>query len=180
MLALVGVYFLFKKSQNSDKIISGALALFWLWTGFVYHILYFSDINEMAYLFGSLFIVQSILFVFYGVLKDHLVFEYSNTIYGYVGLFFVIFALGLYPLLGMAFGHSYPEIPILPLPCPLTILTFGLLLMTKKIAKAVVVIPLIWSVIGFTAALQFEIYQDVMLLVAGIIGTIMLYFKYNK
>jgi hypothetical protein len=180
ILALIAVYFVFRKSQKSDRIISIILAVFWLWTGLVYHILFFTDINDMAYLFGALFIVEAILLAYYGVVKEKLAFKYENDIYGYTGLFFILFALILYPLLGMVFGHSYPDMPILPLPCPLTILTFGVLLMTKKIAQTVVVVPLIWSIIGFTAAVQFDVYQDVMLLIAGIVGTIFLYFKYRK
>jgi hypothetical protein len=180
ILALITVYLLFRKTSISNKIISGVISFLWFWTGLVYHILYFTDINNMAYVFGLLFIIASILFLFYGVIKEKLNFGFKSDIYGYTGMFFVFFALLIYPLLGYIFGHSYPDIPILPLPCPLTIFTFGMLLMTKKISKFVVIIPLVWSFIGFTAALQFGIYQDFMLLIAGIVGTILLYQKYKN
>jgi hypothetical protein len=43
-----------------QKFILFILAAFWLWMGTVYHIGYFSVINKAAYLFGSLFIFESI------------------------------------------------------------------------------------------------------------------------
>jgi len=38
-------------------------------------------------------------------------------------------------------------------------------------------VPLIWSIIGFTAALKLGVYQDVGLLIAGIVSVIVLVSK---
>ena len=87
------------------------------------------------------------------------------------GIILVVFALVVYPLLGYASGHRYPFSPTFGLPCPTTIFTFGMLLMAnKKFPVAILIIPFLWSIIGFTAAYHFWILEDTGLLAAGIIA----------
>jgi hypothetical protein len=84
-------------------------------------------------------------------------------------------------VLGYLFGHVYPKSPTFGLPCPTTIFTFGLLLWTKtKFPKAVLVIPFLWSLIGFSAALTMGIHEDIGLLVAGVLGTVLLLLRERK
>lgn len=177
--ALLLLYTLFKKSKNSDFIICTGLALFWLWMGIVYHIIFFTRINPAAYLFGSLFIVQGLLFIYYGTIKKQLVFAYRHNITGVLSLLLFLYALIFYPLLGYYFGHTYPSTPTFGLPCPTTIFTFGLLVLLEKSNIVLHIIPLLWSVIGFTAALNLGIYQDIGLLVSGLIAAILLFRKNN-
>jgi Family of unknown function (DUF6064) len=56
----------FKNREARNPIISGILALMWLWTGIGYHALWFSAINKAAYLFAALFVVQGCYFVYSG------------------------------------------------------------------------------------------------------------------
>jgi hypothetical protein len=42
------------------------------------------------------------------------------------------------------------------------------------------IIPLLWSIIGFTAALSLTIYEDIGLLVAGVTGFILLMIENRK
>lgn len=56
-------------------------------------------------------------------------------------------------------------------PCPVTIFTFGLLLMTTgRFSYWLLVIPFIWSVIGGSAAILLDVRQDWLLLVSGFIA----------
>jgi hypothetical protein len=83
-------------------------------------------------------------------------------------------------VLGQLSGHSYPYSPTFGLPCPTTIFTFGILLFAdKKFNILLLLIPLIWSVIGFGAALNFSVFEDYGLLIAGITGFLLL-MVYNK
>ena len=78
------------------------------------------------------------------------------------------------------FGHTYPSNPTFGLPCPTTIFTFGILIWTvKKIQIYVVIIPLLWSLIGFSAALNLGVKEDFGLLIAGVLGFILIIIK-NK
>ncbi len=180
LFAILCIYFAFRNSKHSGKIISSILVFFWLWMGIVYHITFFSQINKAAYIFGILFILQSLLIIFYGFIKNKLDFAFERSIYSYTGLILIIFALVIYPLLGFLFGHVYPGSPTFGLPCPTTIFTFGILLFLKgKIPIQILIIPVIWSLIGFTAALQLGIYEDTGLLVSGLV-TVLLTIKKNQ
>lgn len=65
---------------------------------------------------------------------------------------------------------SYPGMPMFGItPCPVTIFTFGLLLLTTaRVAWWIFVIPFVWSVIGGSAALLLGVPQDWLLLVSGV------------
>jgi len=175
LLAIAAIAFSIKRFSFSNKTISIILTFLWLWTGIVYHLFFFTRINKAAYLFGILYIVQGIFFLNSGVIKNRLDFRYKFDTYGILGIVFILYALIIYPLLNLLLGHSYPASPTFGLPCPTTILTFGLLMWTEKtLPKYLLFIPLIWSVIGFFAALNFGIYADIGLLVIGLTAFVLL------
>jgi hypothetical protein len=85
-----------------------------------------------------------------------------------------------YPLAGLVLGHVYPAQPTFGLPCPTTIFTFGILLWNKnKIPLYILIIPSVWTIIGFFAALNFGIYEDIGLLLSGAAG-LYLIFRRNR
>ena len=171
LIAVLALFLSLKKISYSDKTISIVLGFFWLWIGIVYHLSYFTAINKAAYFFGVLFIIQGLIFLFAGGIKSKLSFKFQSSSYGVIGSLFILYALIIYPALGYSLGHVYPQNPTFGLPCPTTIFTFGLLLWTDKIVpKYVLVIPLIWSIIGFGAALSLGVKEDFGLLIAGVLG----------
>jgi hypothetical protein len=175
IMALAAIFFAIKKYRFSDRINTGILAFLWLWIGVVYHLIHFTSINNAAYIFGILFIFQSFIFIYAGIVKEFLSFNYQSNIYGITGAVFILYALILYPVLGHILGHIYPKLPTFGLPCPTTIFTFGLLLWTdKKIPKYVLIIPFLWSIVGFSAAVNLKIYEDFGLILTGIFGTILI------
>lgn len=180
LIAFTAIYFAFSRKKNSDKIISGILSFFWLWIGIVYHILFFSAINKAAYIFGVLFVVQGLLFLQFGVLKGSLKFGNKSGLQSIIAYILLAYALVIYPFLGYIFGHLYPYSPTFGLPCPTTIFTFGILLLTKqKIPLFLLIIPFLWSLLGFSAAIQLHVYEDFGLLVAGLTATFMIVYM-NK
>jgi len=197
VIALFAIFLAVKKYKYSDNIITLSLAFFWLWMGVVYHIIYFSVINKAAYIFGILYIIQSLLFLYYGLYKKVnpsltfgegslpaagrggvLSFRYQRGLHGYTGSILMLYALIIYPAIGYLAGHVYPKAPAFGLPCPTTIFTFGMLLWTEKhLPVTLIIIPVIWSIIGFLAALYLGIYEDTGLLASGLIASILLLSK---
>jgi hypothetical protein len=56
-------------------------------------------------------------------------------------------------------------------PCPVTIFTFGILLLTtQRVPRWLLVIPFVWSMIGGSAAILLGVMQDWLLLVSGFIA----------
>jgi hypothetical protein len=180
-IAFFCVYLLFTENKIQNETISIVLSFFWLWMGIVYHIIFFSTINKAAYIFGAFFILQGIMFAGCGLIRKKLSFEYRKSTYNYIGIIFLLYTLIIYPVLGYNLGHMYPYSPTFGLPCPSTIFTFGILLFTnKKIPVHLLIIPLLWSIIGFTAALQLTIYEDIGLLIAGLTAVTLLLINNRK
>ncbi len=165
----------FLENRLSGRIISGILALFWIWMGVIYHMAYFSAINPAAMIFGALFVIEGLLFIVVGSIWGRLSFKFDLKPVPIVGAIFILYALVAYPLLGLAFGHWYPRAPMFGVaPCPTTIFTFGLLLWANKpVPIYILVVPLIWSIIGTTAAIGLQVPQDYGLGIAGIVGTVL-------
>jgi hypothetical protein len=175
LLSIFIIYLLVRKKYEASRVISLILGFFWLWMGFVYHILFFSKINPAAYVFGALFALQGLIFIYSGVYKDMLVFKFRKDIYSIAAWLMIIYALVIYPLIGHFSGHIYPYAPEMSAPCPTTIFTFGLLLFTvQKFPKWLLVIPLLWSVLGISAAVSLNVPQDYGLIISGVLVFIML------
>jgi hypothetical protein len=178
LLGILALILLIRKNKFSDRLIFSILTCYWLWIGIVYQLMFFTTINKAAYFFSFIFILQGIIFLFIGVLRPSVSFEYKKDMYGIMGWIFVIYALIIYPILGYGLGHVYPNSPTFGLPCPTTIFTFGLLLfVSTRISYMVLILPVLWSIIGFFASLLFGIYEDIGLLLAGLIGTALLFVK---
>ena len=175
VLALLMIFVLFKKNFYSDRLISIGLAVLWLWMGIVYHIIFFTRINPAAYLFGTLYVIQAGLFVYYGIITKELIYKYRNNAIGIMSILFFLYSLIFYPLLSYQFGHLYPSTPTFGLPCPTTIFTFGMITLMEDRKKIIFIIPIVWSLVGFTAALKLGIYQDIGLLIAGVISSMILF-----
>jgi hypothetical protein len=172
LLGLTAIYFAVLRHKPSNMIVAAVLSFLWLWMGVVYHILYFATINPAANVFGLLFIVQGFLFVFSGLFKNSLSFEFRSDAYGVMGAAFLLYALIIYPIIGYFQGHVYPQSPTFGLPCPTTIFTFALLLWAdKKVPLYVLLVPFLWTLIGSTAAVSLGILEDLGLLAAGVCGT---------
>ena len=175
-LAIMAVVSLMIKFEKGSQMVNQLLSALWLWMGIVYHIKYFSSINPAAYLFGGMFIIQGLIFAYLSVDKTKLEYKFDlTTIHGIVGIGFIFYGMMLYPILNHLSGITFPASPTLGLPCPTTIFTFGLLLMaTEKIPWYVFIIPFLWSLIGFSAASNVSIEQDLVLAITGFVSVVLI------
>lgn len=168
-LAIVAVAISIRKIPSGGRWVSTILGILWLWMGAVYHIGFFASINPVAHVFGAAFVLQGVVFLWVGT-KNNISFQWRNDWGGIVGAFLFIFALLLYPLLGYLQDHTYPFSPTFGLPCPTTIFTWGMFLWASRLPRLILVIPGIWSVIGFSAAISLAVLEDIGLLVSALIA----------
>lgn len=146
--------------------------------GIVYHIIHFTEINKLAYLFGAFFVVQSLLFVVLGVFQGKFYFRFQKDKYKITGIILIVFSMIIHPILGHFFGHIYPSSPTFGLPCPTTMFTFGILLLNeKKCPILILIIPFLRSVIGFMAAFQFGIFEDTGLILTSLMSVSLLIYR---
>lgn len=175
LLGIVAIILAIKKTRYSSRIISTILVFFWLWIGLVFSLIYFTRVFNMAGFYVVSFTIQGILFLIFGVFKPDISFRFKVNIYSIIGMIFIVYAMIAYTAIEYALGRGYPRIlPFGLVPCPSTIFTFGLLLWTdKKLPKFILIIPLILGISGFLAVFL-GIWEDIGLIIAGILGTIMI------
>ena len=149
------------------------LSVLWLWMGIVYHFVFFRSINPAAALFGALFVIQAALLMWLVSRKPVRHFTLRRESAGVLGVSMIIFALIIYPLLGSILGHRYPYAPTFGLPCPTTVFTFGLLLLARPaVPRSAFIIPVLWSAVATSAALQLGMVEDLSLPVVAIIASV--------
>lgn len=171
-LAMIGLAFSGRKW--SDTAIAAGLALLWSWMAVAYHLIHFSTINRAAYIFAALFLLQGLLFAA-AACRHRLTFTVTWNASGLVAGLFALYALAIYPLLGRWAGHVYPASPTFGAPCPTTIFTFAMLLATKeRVPRHLIAVPILWAVVGSSAVFAFGIVEDLGLLIAGCVATVML------
>jgi hypothetical protein len=169
-LGVVLVALLFSRSTSRHRVIPAALAVYWAFMGVVFMWAFETDIMKAAYLFGALFVVEAGLLLWHGVVRARIVFEPVRGARLAAGLAMIAYALVAYPVIGALAGHGYPDAPLFGVaPCPTVIFTFGLLLTTRRFPWPVALVPLLWAAFGSNAAFRFGIYEDIGLLVSGLV-----------
>lgn len=171
-LALLALASLLRPGPSADRFALGLLAGMWLWTGILYHGLFFSAINGAAIAFGLGFVLQGGLFAWAALRPNAFAFKIGKTGASLVGLAFIIYAMLVYPLVGASAGQTYPGVPVFGVaPCPVVIFTFGMLLLAKRrVPVGLLVIPGLWSLIGGSAAFLLAVPQDWPLLFSGMVA----------
>lgn len=185
LLGVSAVVLTMTRTAYSDRAISAILASLWLWSGIVFLVVFFSDLTPtlfgfavpgFAYASGALFIIQSILFLYFGVIRGSLAYGSEGGPYATVGFVTIVYAMIVYPLVGYITGHPLPGYPLFgSAPCPVAIFTVGMLMLTnRRMPQLVPIIPLIWGLMGIVAVAVFTVWADVGLFAAGIFSFLIL------
>lgn len=170
--ALVG-WVLWRPSRTGSLALSALLAFCWVLMGAGYHLGFFRAISGVALPAGVLFALTGLGFAWITA-RGSLSFAWRRDGWAAIGLVLILYAMVGYPLVGLAAGHHYPRSPVFGVaPCPTTIFTFGVLLLSAtRVPVWLVVVPAAWSLIGLSAAIQLGIREDLLLPVAGVLGTV--------
>lgn len=167
VLALVAIAL---RRPWSGRVVAWVLALMWAWTGVAYHGLHFSTINAAARLFAGAFVLQALALSWWAWRRPPEL-AFGLGLQRGVGLALIAYAMAAYPVLGLALGLRYPAMPTFGItPCPLTLFTFGVLLLARSATPLwLLVIPVLWSLVGGSAAFLLRVPQDWVLLFSGIV-----------
>ena len=167
MASLIASLLLFSSRRPSDRWISGLLAAHWIWSALAYHAAFFTRINPAAWVFAALFLLQGALFLWQGVVQGRLSFAPSRNTWAPVAWVLIVYSL-LYPGITAVLHFSVSRIPAFGVPCPTMIFTAGVLMLGTRRSWRLSIIPVIWSVIGGSAAYLLDVRADYALPVAGI------------
>ncbi len=175
-LGVVAVATLWLHRSHSTKLILIILALMWAVNGIAYHFIFFSTINPAAKIFAVFFVLQAILFAAAAVKAADFHFKAGRDWRSVGGVFAIVYAMLIYPVMGIMAGHGMMAGPMFGVaPCPTTIFTIGMLMLARgRWVKWLSIIPLLWSLVGLAAALQLGIPEDFGLPVAGLLLLILI------
>ena len=181
IIGVISIILAFRNGKYSSKLISAVIAFYWLWTGIVFSLYYWNSNYAPASIFGWIFTVEGILFVYAGIFRSDIIFKYTSGYIAVTGIIFVSYAMIGYPVLGYFLGHTYPSsFPFGLVPCPVNIFTIGVLMLTSNsFPKYLLVIPFLWTLAGIPP-ISVGIYEDIGMLTAGITGTYLILMKDRK
>lgn len=175
LMGIVCLFLLHSKLSAKDKLVGIFLGGLWIWIGVAYHLAFFTAINKAAFLFGGIFILQGLFMLFNTFGKNRLIFIFTLHTKDYLGYFFILYGLIIYPIISYFVEGSFERTIVMGLPCPSTIFTFGFFMLTSnKFPKYLLIIPSLWAVVGLSAAINIGVFQDVMILIAAITADIIL------
>jgi ABC-type antimicrobial peptide transport system permease subunit len=174
IVLVLGIW-IFMCKRTPNRLVGLITGFLWIWGGVVYQLTYFSTINKAAIGFAILFIIQGGLLIIETLIRSRFELIVTNKTIKMVAMFFFIFGIVIYPMLNYLQIQDWKNIIMVGLPCPTTILTFSIFMLTsQKFPKYLYVIPTIWAIIGTNAAFMFRIYPDIMLIVSAIFAIVFL------
>jgi len=149
-----------------DRWISALLVWHWLWSALAYQVAFFTRINPAAWLFAILFLGQAVLLFRLGVMQRRLSFAPWGSAWAPFAWGLIAYSLA-YPAINAIDHLSLLRIPTFGLPCPTTIFTAGVLMLSTPRSWRLSTVPIIWSAIGGSAAFLLGVRADVALPIAG-------------
>jgi hypothetical protein len=154
-----------------QRIILLGLAAMWAFNGAVYQLGFFAPLNPAARGFGAAFLLQALLFAGFAFGKRDLGFRIRFDLRGVLAAAMIAYALAIYEVLGSLAGHGLMAGPLFGVaPCPTTIFTIGLLVLSNnRAATWLAIIPLLWALVGTSAAILLSVREDFGLGISAVI-----------
>lgn len=172
LLGLVALGLLFVAPAAGDRLLSALLAAAWFWVGAVYFRGHLASIDFTAPTLGWIFLLQSLLLAWRGLLAGKLTFGFHRDPASWMGLGLAVFALVVQPLIGWALGDGWMSATIVGLaPGPTALFTLGLLVLASGRERLyLAVIPVVWLLAWGLAAWQLAIPADYALPLGALLG----------
>jgi hypothetical protein len=180
VLAGITVFLAYKKTVWASRINFAVLAFFWLWVALMYWLPSAGPAFPIGYVFLVLFLIEGGLFLIQTI-KPKLTFGTYNRTHTIGGLTLIFYTMIGYPLLAILLDHPYPEASLIGLtPCPLTLYTFGLLLLTMSTVPIyLLIIPLFWGLSG-VLWISIGMWEDVGMVLGSIIAFVLILRRNRK
>ena len=137
---------LLSSRRPSDRWISALLAAHWAWSALAYHVGFFTRINQAAWVFAALFLLQAAVFFWAGVVHGRLSFAPWRNAWAPVAWGLLAYSL-VYPAINAAQHLSVSRIPTFGVPCPTMIFTAGMLM--ARHATFVAPVDRSWDLVSY-------------------------------
>ncbi|MEO8545754.1 MAG: DUF6064 family protein [Burkholderiaceae bacterium] len=170
-MALAAMVAALRPRPWSGVAVSAILGVLWAWIALAYHLAFFARISPAAYAFAALSMVGAAAFIWQGVIRRRLTFQWAPGPKAVTGAALILFALVVYPVWSAYAGHPYPATPTFGLPCPTTIFIIGMLCFAvPPTPRSPLIVPLLWCLVGAQAAFLIGVQPDLGLIPTGLVG----------
>jgi Family of unknown function (DUF6064) len=141
-----------KPSTTQGRIISGILALLWMYVAWAFLLHRYATINWAIKYVVPFFLLEALLLVWWGVIGAKLSFGIKSEASGRLGTALFVVSLLLYPALAAMFGRPWRQAEVFGIaPDPTVTATVGLLLLTNsRFRWGLLPVPILWC--GIAAA----------------------------
>jgi hypothetical protein len=148
LLGIAVIWLVLSPRPAQGRIISAILAVVWMWVAVGWHLGYFANINWAAAWFAGGFGLESILLLWFGVVRRDLTFDLGKGMGQKVGFAVLLLAVFGYPLvaIGSARGAQQSEVFGM-MPDPTSLGTVGVLMLTGR-RRWLMAVPLAWCVLA--------------------------------
>jgi hypothetical protein len=148
-LGLAILALLRRGDAGQGRAVAAILAACWLWVAWAYLLVRYDTINWAASYFAAGFVIEALLFIWTGLVRNRLLLRPDRDLAGRAGLCIFLFALLVQPLIGPLAGREWVQVEIFGIaPDPTVIATLGVLLMADRSPWYLYVIPLIWCALS--------------------------------
>ena len=96
-LGLIIILTVFFRTEHSSRFIFAILAVFYGWIGIQFYMVYFKDFMPIPFVFAILFIIQALIFILEGTIRNRISFQFTADLYGLTGALLLFYALFGYP-----------------------------------------------------------------------------------
>jgi hypothetical protein len=149
LLGLV-ILWLLHRGSSRQGVVMVILAAGWGWTAWAYLVEHYDTINWAARYFAIGFVMEALLLIWTGTVRNRLLFQPYRDWIGRTGVGLFVFALMVQPLIGPLVGRDWKQAEIFGVaPDPTVLATLGILLTVDKWPRwGLMIIPLIWCALS--------------------------------
>lgn len=139
-----------RQRDRATPWVFAILAVGWGSVAWSYFWARYANINLAAPWFALAFAVESLLLIWMGLSQRRFSIARTSSLRQRAALGLLVFALGIYPLIGLALGRSWTQAEVIGLaPDPTALATLGVLLLTGTRSFWVLApIPILWCLIS--------------------------------
>ena len=140
---------LWRPRAGQGRFVAAILAACWIWVAWAFHWRHYATINWAATYFAEGFAVEALLLVFFGVVRNELVFEPASASAPHRVWHRAVRVL-LQPLIASAHGRGWLQAEVFGVaPDPTVVATLGILLASGRRALwRLGIIPLLWCALS--------------------------------
>jgi hypothetical protein len=135
---------------RGGRLVAAILAASWLWVAWAFHLQRYATINWAATWFAGAFIVQALLLIWTGIVRNRLGRVPMKRLAQRFGMALFVFALFLEPLVAPISGRPWIQAEVFGMaPDPTAVGTVGIILFSgERVRVSLLIIPLLWCVVS--------------------------------